>query len=245
MNTNTFFEPTKNPSASIPQTDGKLLLKFTIYMLFVSAILFLSAGTVNWAMAWLYVGVMIAIGLISRMIVIRTSPDLIAERSKFLKAEGIKAWDKVLAPGVAVVGPVLMWIVAGLDLRFGWLPNIPIVLQIVALLLVVLGYALITWALAVNRFFSSVVRIQTDRGHTVITTGPYRFVRHPGYSGIIISYLATPVALGSLWALIPAGLTVLLLVVRTALEDSTLQSELEGYKDYTQQTGYRLLPGIW
>ncbi len=244
MNANTSIEPTKSTSIAA-QMGGKALLKFAIYILLVPAILFLSAGTLNWGMAWLYVRVMIASGLISWIIMIRTSPDLIAERSKFLKAEGVKAWDKVLAPGVGIVGPLVMWIVAGLDLRFGWLPNIPLVLGLVALVIVVIGYALVIWAVAVNQFFSSVVRIQTDRGHTVITTGPYRFVRHPGYTGGIVSYLATPVALGSLWALIPAGLTVLLLVVRTALEDRTLQKELSGYKEYTQQTRHRLLPGIW
>ncbi|MDJ0619211.1 MAG: isoprenylcysteine carboxylmethyltransferase family protein [Calothrix sp. MO_192.B10] len=244
MNINTSVEPTKNTSIAA-QIGGKALLKFAIYILFIPAILFLSAGTLNWGMAWLYVSVIIATGVISWIIMIRTSPDLIAERSKFLKAEGVKVWDKVLAPGLAIFGPLVIWIVAGLDSRFGWLPDIPLVLQFAALVVVVIGYALVIWAVAVNRFFSSVVRIQTDRGHTVITTGPYRFVRHPGYTGGIVSYLATPVALGSLWALIPAGLTVLLLVVRTALEDQMLQSELSGYKEYTQQTRDRLLPGIW
>ena len=244
MNANTSVESTKSTSIAA-QIGGNSLLKFAIYMLFVSAILFLCAGTLNWGMAWLYIGVMIAIGIISRIIMIRTSPDLLAERSKGLKAQGVKAWDKVLAPGVAIVGPLGIWIVAGLDLRFGWLFDIPLAFQIISLMIVILGYALTTWAVAANQFFSSVVRIQTDRGHTVITTGPYKFVRHPGYTGVIFSYLATPVALGSLWAMIPAGLTVLLLVVRTTLEDQTLQEELKGYKEYTQQTHHRLLPGIW
>jgi protein-S-isoprenylcysteine O-methyltransferase Ste14 len=104
---------------------------------------------------------------------------------------------------------------------------------------------LMTWAMAVNNYFSLVVRIQKDRGHTVVTGGPYHYVRHPGYVGGILFQLGTPLLLGSMWALIPAGLTVLLLVVRTALEDRTLLKELEGYQEYAQQTHYRLLPGLW
>ena len=118
-------------------------------------------------------------------------------------------------------------------------------MQVAALAIIAIGYVLITWAVAVNRFFSSVVRIQRDRGHRVITTGPYRWVRHPGYTGGGIACLATPLALGSLWAFIPAGLTIMLLIVRTVFEDRTLQAELVGYQDYMQQTRYRLIPGFW
>ena len=118
-------------------------------------------------------------------------------------------------------------------------------LQIVALVVAVLCYALIVWAMAANAFFSKVVRIQDDRGHTVATGGPYRIVRHPGYVGGILFELATPIMLGSWWALIPGGFTALFFVVRTALEDKTLHEELPGYAEYAQQTRYRLLPGIW
>jgi len=109
----------------------------------------------------------------------------------------------------------------------------------------VLGQGLFTWGMVSNKFFSTAVRIQTDRDHTVASGGPYRYVRHPGYVGYITASFATALALGSLWALIPAGLTMCLLVVRTALEDQTLQDELDGYKEYAQQVRYRLLPGVW
>jgi protein-S-isoprenylcysteine O-methyltransferase Ste14 len=109
----------------------------------------------------------------------------------------------------------------------------------------VLGWALFMWAMGANAFFSEAVRIQEERGHTVVTDGPYRYVRHPGYVGAILALFATPLLLGSLWALIPAGLATIGYVVRTALEDKTLQEELDGYTEYAQQTRYRLLPGVW
>ena len=148
---------------------------------------------------------------------------------------------------MSIVGIVTLckYIVAGLDVRYGWTGGIPLWLHIVTLVIAALGYALGTWAMAANAFFSQIVRIQDDRGHTVVTDGPYQFVRHPGYVGTIAFELATPIMLGSLWALIAGVLAALLLVVRTALEDRILHKELEGYAEYAQQTRYRLLPGVW
>ena len=114
-----------------------------------------------------------------------------------------------------------------------------------ALAAAALSMALVTWSMASNRFFSSYVRIQKDRGHVVASGGPYRYVRHPGYVGMLGFGLATPLILGSVWALIPAGLTLVVVVVRTALEDRTLQRELEGYQAYAQRVRYRLVPGLW
>ena len=188
---------------------------------------------------------MITFTAVNLVIMLRVSPDLLVERSQFLKGESVKGWDKVIAPLVALYGPLSLWIVAGLDHRFGWTAEIPLTVQLTALAIIALRYALVTWAVAVNRFFSAAVRIQRDRNHQVITTGPYRWVRHPGYTGGSIAILATSLVLGSLWALIPAGLTTMLLIVRIALEDRTLQVELAGYKDYVQQTRYRLIPGLW
>jgi protein-S-isoprenylcysteine O-methyltransferase Ste14 len=135
--------------------------------------------------------------------------------------------------------------VAGLDERFGWSPPFAAGLHVGGALGVVLGFALFLWAMAANAFFSEGVRIQTDRGHKVATQGPYRTVRHPGYVGAMLAEAATPVLLGSLWALIPAAGSVLCYVIRTALEDRTLVAELPGYAEYTTRTRYRLLPGIW
>jgi protein-S-isoprenylcysteine O-methyltransferase Ste14 len=117
--------------------------------------------------------------------------------------------------------------------------------QIVALTLCVLGYALVVWATASNAFFSQIVRMQSERGHTVATGGPYHYMRHPAYLGAMVYELAVPVLLVSWWALVISGLGSLLLIIRTALEDRTLQAELTGYMDYARQVRYRLMPGIW
>jgi protein-S-isoprenylcysteine O-methyltransferase Ste14 len=136
-------------------------------------------------------------------------------------------------------------IVAGLDVRFGWSPELALAIRLAALVLWLQGDVFSKWAAVSNRFYSRLVRIQEDRGHTVVTDGPYRTVRHPGYAGALLVGLATPIALGSLWALVPAVLLGLLLVIRTALEDRTLHAELSGYAAYAQQTRYRLVPLIW
>ncbi|UCC65296.1 MAG: isoprenylcysteine carboxylmethyltransferase family protein, partial [Anaerolineae bacterium] len=145
----------------------------------------------------------------------------------------------------AGMGTMVSWVVAGLDARFEWSTSVPLALHIGGLIASVLGWALFMWAMGANAFFSEAVRIQEERGHTVVTNGPYRYVRHPGYVGAILALLATPLLLGSLWALVPAGLAAIGYVVRTGLEDKTLQEELDGYKDYTRQVRYRLLPGVW
>jgi len=116
---------------------------------------------------------------------------------------------------------------------------------VAAYIVLAVACAFSLWAMWTNRFFSSVVRIQTDRGHHVVQGGPYRLIRHPGYVGAILSVLSTAVVLGSLWSLIPAGLTTVLVSVRTALEDATLQRELPGYAEYASKVRYRLLPGVW
>ncbi len=211
--------------------------------LLMVAILFLSAGRLDWVMGWALVGVYVSWDIVTVLILIPRSPGLIAERARI--QEGTKKWDLVLATLAASFTPMVTWIVAGLDVRFGWTTGIPLVAQVAALVVVALGFALVAWAMASNEFFSTMVRIQEERGHTVATGGPYQFVRHPGYVGAIMFQLGSPIALGSLWALIPSGLSAILYVVRTALEDSTLQEELDGYEDYAQRVGYRLVPGIW
>ena len=218
-------------------------LKGLVAKVFVAAILFISAGRLSWAMGWAYVGVFLAFDVATALAVLPRSPELLAERETI--QEGTKGWDKVLVRLAAAYLPMTSWIVSGLDERFGWGPEVPLALQIAALVVVVMGYAVVVWAMAANAFFSATVRIQEDRGHTVATGGPYRYVRHPGYVGAILFQSAAPIMLGSLWGLIPAGLSVPLYVLRTALEDRALQEELDGYKAYTQQTRYRLVPGAW
>jgi protein-S-isoprenylcysteine O-methyltransferase Ste14 len=140
---------------------------------------------------------------------------------------------------------LIRYILAGLDQRYGWTGGFPVAVQIASWVVCALSYGLLIWAMASNTFFSQVVRIQIDRGHTVSTQGPYRYVRHPGYIGMIFFKLGMAILLTSWWALAASGLCVLIILLRTALEDKTLQNELIGYKNYTREVRYRLLPGVW
>ena len=202
------------------------------------------SGVWDWWEAWAY-GVIGVLGfIISRALAARRHPDILIERSRSIELTDAKSWDKALAPMLAF-GSVLILAVCGLDKLFGWTQPFSLAVKVTALILIVLGFVFGSWALIENRFFSGLVRIQTDRGHHVVTTGPYRIVRHPGYSGALWTYLAMPLLLDSVWAFIPAVLLAGVLVLRTSMEDRTLQNELTGYKEFTQQTKYRLLPGIW
>ncbi|NIN68361.1 MAG: hypothetical protein GTO63_27370 [Anaerolineae bacterium] len=138
-----------------------------------------------------------------------------------------------------------MLLIAGLDLRWGWSPPLPLALRLAGLVVVVLGSATASWAMLSNAYFSTGVRIQEERGHRVVSKGPYRYVRHPGYSGFSLSNLGLPLMLGSAWALIPGGLLSSAMIIRTVLEDRTLHEELEGYEAYARKVRYRLIPGIW
>ncbi len=222
----------------------KALLRFIIFMLIMPLILFSAAGTLRWVMGWVFVITSFVFTLVSRILVLRQSPGLLRERARSVDAGDIKSWDKVLFLGV-LVGPILVLGVAGLDERFSWSPQIQLPFQLTGVAVLLLGYVISTWAFTVNRFFSAVVRIQKDRNHVVVTTGPYKFLRHPGYAGGILTSIATPIMLGSLWALLPVGFVVCMYVVRTFLEDRTLQEELDGYKEYVQKVRFRLLPGLW
>jgi len=238
MNVNTSVDQ-PNGKSDLTRKIRKRMLQVVVQFLILAAILFISSGRLDWVWAWAYLGLGVIILAINVLVM---SPELIAERGEI--KENIKPWDRVLT--TLIILPTLgAPIVAGLDERFGWSPELALAVHLVALAFWALGQGLFTWAMASNVFFSGAVRIQMDRGHTVATGGPYRYVRHPGYVGYIITWFATSLALGSLWALIPAGLVMCLMIIRTALEDRTLQEELDGYKEYAQQTRYRLLPGIW
>jgi len=202
-------------------------------------------GDFGWWQAWGYSLLLVAVGLGGHIWAERRHPGLMAERQNAEKFQDAKAWDKVLAPLMAVSISFPLPIVAGLDHRFVWSPAFPLWLIVLGFILTSLGYAFAVWAMAENRFFSSVVRIQTDRGHAVCDSGPYRLVRHPGYAGIIPPLLGIVLALGSVWALIPAVAALIIAVVRTALEDQTLQEELPGYRDYARHVRYRLIPGVY
>jgi protein-S-isoprenylcysteine O-methyltransferase Ste14 len=234
----------KNP-ASRPAIGVKALLRFAFYLILTPLPLFLAAGRINWGMAWVFLGLSITFTLFSRLMAYRKNPAVLTERAQSLEAENAKAWDKWLVLIVALIGPISIFIVAGLNLRFSWLPQVALPWQITGLILVVLGYTLGSWAFIANAYFSAVVRIQAERDHTVIREGPYRYLRHPAYASSIVTFLAFPLMLGSFWALIPAVLTILAVILRTSLEDRTLQEELSGYCQYTRETPYRLVPGLW
>lgn len=198
----------------------------------------------DWWEGWVYAIIAILGFAISRVLAARRHPDLLTERARGLRQEEAKPWDQVLAPAVAL-GAGSVPLVAGLDVRFGWSPGFGVPIKVLALMVIVAGYALGSYALLENRFFSGMVRIQTERGHRVVSSGPYRWVRHPGYAGAVLAYLGTPVLLDALWAFVPAVASTVLLVVRTNLEDRALQEELGGYREYAERVRYRLVPGVW
>jgi protein-S-isoprenylcysteine O-methyltransferase Ste14 len=222
----------------------KRLAQTLITVAALAAMLFLSSWRFDWVMAWVYVGAFAT--ALTAMVVYQelSNPELLEERSEFKPRAGVQTWDVTLS-AVARLSLLASYVVAGLDMRFGWPPEIPPAVQAAAFALGLLGAGLIVWAMAANRYAVVYARIQQERGHVVATTGPYHFVRHPFYVGIITFALAVPVALGSPSALISGGLAALLFVVKTALEDRMLQAELPGYREYAERVRYRLLPRVW
>ncbi len=218
------------------------LVRTVLFVPFIGAIIFWAAGTVRWLNAWVYVLWYLVVSVAA---VFLSDPALLAERSGARRVKGQKGWDRALLGLYGAITPLVIPIVAGLDLRLGWRPEVAVWLQVAAFVVYALGWALHLWAMAANRYHALVVRIQSDRGQTVVTGGPYRFVRHPGYVGGIAMTVAAALVLGSVWALIPGVLGGLLLIIRTILEDRTLQRELDGYRAYAARVRYRLLPGVW
>lgn len=218
-------------------------IKGVLYKAYMAAVLMLSAGRWDWIAGWIYVGIFLAFDAATALVVIPRSPELLIERSH--RSKDVKAWDKVIMPVAAGLLPLFSWIIAGLDIRFGWGPEVRLSLQAAGFVLTVIGHAIVVWAMSANVFFSVIVRIQEERGHSVATGGPYRWIRHPGYLGAILFSGAIPFLLTSWWALIPSVGSVILYIIRTSLEDKTLQDELPGYIDYAQQVKFRLIPGVW
>ena len=220
-------------------------IRLIITYLLIPIVLLICGWDFGWWQAWVFSLLIVVSSIAGRIWAERRHPGLLAERAKFEKAPDVKPWDKVLAPLMAVSLSFPLAIVAGLDHRFGWSPVFPTWLNILGFILIELGYAFAVWALVENRYFSGVVRIQTERGHTVCASGPYRIVRHPGYAGNILPLPGIVLALGSVWTIIPATVALIITVIRTALEDRTLQEELPGYRDYARRVRYRLIPGIY
>jgi protein-S-isoprenylcysteine O-methyltransferase Ste14 len=220
---------------------GRLLRAIAIMGFFIAA-LFIPAGRLDWWAGWSFLTAFFGATICLSLWIRCRDPALIEERSR--TAENVKSWDKAIM-GIYTVLLFGMLVAAGLDAgRFG-LSDMGIALRVLGWLGLLAAFALVWWVMASNPFLSRMVRIQDERGHVVVTTGPYNYVRHPLYVGTITSMICIPLVLGSYWALIPAVLIDILFVVRTAMEDRTLLEELPGYREYAARIRYRLFPGIW
>jgi protein-S-isoprenylcysteine O-methyltransferase Ste14 len=221
------------------EAQGILSLVVTFAVMAVA--LFWPAGTLNWTRGWIFLGLFVALTIVAMIWIWRTNPELYAVRRKYQK--GTKAWDAVVAT-LTIISFALILPVAGFDERFRWAPQPDWVVWLGYAVLTA-GYLGVTWAQSVNRHFEATVRIQTDRDHKVIDTGPYAIIRHPGYITAVFFGAGMALALGSLYALIPAGALTLLLIGRTLAEDATLKAELAGYRDYAARVKQRWIPGVW
>ncbi len=219
----------------------KILVAVAMTLLFIS-IWFWLAGGLNWFRGWAFIGLLIVGQTLSTVYIGRKDPELLRRRAQI--GQGTKTWDLVLLTIFGLTYLAIL-IVAALDAQHHW-SKMTLWLWLIGAGLHVFFVVVITWAMAVNTHFEKTVRIQSDRHHRVIESGPYRIVRHPGYIAIILGLiLATPLLLGSWWAFIPAILAMVCLIIRTILEDRTLRQELSGYEAYTKKVPYRLLPGFW
>jgi protein-S-isoprenylcysteine O-methyltransferase Ste14 len=223
-----------------------MLLRSTLslvgFIAFLAVALFLPAGDLGWVNGWVFIAVFTALTLPSIAYLWRVNPDIFVARSRI--HAGTKAWDKAVVLAL-VLAFLSSFVVAGLDAgRFHW-SAVPAWLVGVGYLLTVVGYLGSVWVYATNRFAEPTVRIQRDRGQTVVSTGPYAVVRHPLYLWSFLLFLGIPLALGSYWAVVPGAVASAILVARTAVEDRTLQAELEGYREYARRVRYRLIPGVW
>lgn len=214
--------------------------------LITAALLFIGAGTLDWGWGWVFSFVYFVGWAGLSAAVARLNPELLNQRGKRTRQmTGTKPWDWILLSFYSVL-IIAQPFIAGLDIRYGWSAPVDAwVVNIIGNVLTLIAFIFLAWAMVTNRFFEATVRIQEQRGHRVVTSGPYRYVRHPGYVGLIIQFVAMPLALGTWAALVPGVIGVIIYVIRTALEDRTLRSELPGYAEYAQRTRYRLLPGVW
>ena len=232
-----------SPSPETTRGIVRYAVKMILFQAVFGLILFLAAGRLDWKEGWAYMGLNLLTQVLSGLILIPIRPEMIAERSKM--REGTKNWDRILAPAVAMLGPLVWMVTAGLDKRFTWSAPLPPWLWIASLGLGLLASLFVIWAMAHNAFFAATVRIQTDRGQSVVSSGPYAWVRHPGYLGSVVYDLFAPLMLGSWWAYVPVLVVLALIFVRTRLEDATLQAELPGYAEYAARVRWRLIPGLW
>jgi protein-S-isoprenylcysteine O-methyltransferase Ste14 len=220
---------------------SRLAMQVVVLFAAIGLLMFLPAGTLAWPHAW-WLSAILLISMLAAIIYIsRTNPEIIAARQKI--GADTKRWD-LLMVSLVLVGIAAILPAGGLEIRFGGTP-LPLPVILVGYAIFLAGFVLMTWAQAHNRHFEPTVRIQTDRGHAVIDTGPYAHIRHPGYISGSMFALGMALALGSAWAVVPAAFTIVMLIVRTVLEDNTLHHELIGYPEYAARVRYRWLPGVW
>lgn len=211
-------------------------------LLLMVALFFLSAGRSDLPLAWIYFGLYFVSLAINMVIFLKYNPEVVKARAEMLKGE-MKWWDKVYAV-LYMLFMFILPVVCGLDVRFK-ASALGIEYYLAGVLLFIAGWSFTSWALVVNKFFEGAVRIQKERDHKVVSTGPYAIIRHPGYAGMIVFYASMPLGLGSLYGLVPALLIAASLIFRTHFEDELLQKELKGYKEYAKKVRCRLVPGIW
>jgi len=216
-------------------------ITLTTAVALVSAVLvFALTRWMGWSLGWVYVWLCVAVSVINLFCALRWNPVLIGRRMGF--AKGTKSWDLVW---LVLWTPVLIAVYAVAITESGWVPMTPDGAWLLGLMMFIAGWVLFIWCHIANPFLEKTVRIQTDHGHRVIETGPYAYVRHPFYVGIVLLLFSIPLMLMSNWAFIPAILASVGLVIRTILEDRTLYRELSGYADYSIRVRTRLIPGIW
>ena len=221
---------------------AKIILRTVITILFSLAVIFIPAGTLNWPEAWLFLFLYFSFVTGALIWMKKNSSGLLKERMS--RKKEVKSWDKkfMIAYSFSLI---FLLVVPGLDaIRFQW-SDVPLIIKVLGFIGYLPSTALAFWAMKENAYASDVVRIQEERGHTVCTSGPYQYVRHPMYSGVILIMLCYPLSLGSLYTFIPASIIIFLFMLRTSLEDRTLLKELPGYKEYTQKVRFRLFPGVW
>ena len=224
----------------------KTWLLLIVRTVFFAVALLWPAGTWNWWEAWIIIGLWTVFGVVLTHYLLRHDPALLAERMKFMPLDkDQKGWDKVLML-LFFIAAIGLYILPGFDVvRYEWSESLPIWMKILAMLVHFPCFLFLGWVMRENTYLSQVVKIDKDRGHKVVTTGPYALVRHPMYTVVIVLLFALPVALGSRYTLILAVFLTLLLIIRTYLEDRTLHQKLAGYSEYAKQTRYRLIPRVW
>jgi len=223
---------------------ARIVVMLLLVLIIIPLLPIFISGRWDWWQAWIMAAVFLLSFIVSRILAARRTPDILKERANYGQHENTQPWDKWLSPLVAF-GSVFVFLVAGLDARYHWSAGFSLPVELLGLVLLLAGYVIASYAFIVNAYFSGTVRIQAERGHKVVSSGPYGWVRHPGYMGSLVASLGMPLLLDSAWAFIPVVIFGVFFVIRTRLEDRFLQTNLQGYRKYAQKVRFRLLPGVW